>query len=58
MIDKNEVLRYLGHKGQNIDTDLDSLIESSISEVLKKVKPKQVFETYDIRRENKIQKRT
>ena len=54
MIDKNEVLRYLGHKGQDIDEDLNSLIDSSIKEVLDKVKPKQVFETYNIRRENKV----
>lgn len=53
MIDKNEVLRYLGYKGQDIDDDLNSLIDDSINEVLAKVKPKRVFQTYNIRRENK-----
>ncbi|WP_297519002.1 vitamin B12 dependent-methionine synthase activation domain-containing protein [uncultured Clostridium sp.] len=49
-IDKLEVLRYLGHKGQDIDADLNSLIDSCINEVKEKVIPKQVFETYEIER--------
>ncbi|MGL5068797.1 MAG: vitamin B12 dependent-methionine synthase activation domain-containing protein [Sarcina sp.] len=53
-IDKLEVLRYLGHKGQEVDEDLSNLIDGCIKEVLEKVVPKQVFETYDIERENGV----
>lgn len=50
-IDKNEVLRYLGHKGQEYDKALDELIENSIDEVENKTTPKKIFETYDIERQ-------
>ncbi|MGL4742253.1 MAG: methionine synthase [Sarcina sp.] len=52
MIDKNEVLRYLGYKGQDIDEQLDSLIDISIEEVKSKVTPRFVYELYDLKREN------
>lgn len=47
-IDKSEVLRYLGYKGQSYDEDLDRLIDESIKEVEDKIKPKKVFEIYDV----------
>ncbi|MGL5635202.1 MAG: methionine synthase [Sarcina sp.] len=52
MINKDEVLRYLGYKGQNIDEELDNLIDISIEEVKSKVKPRFVYELYDLKRAN------
>lgn len=52
VIDRNEVLRYLGHKGQEIDDDLSKLLDESIKEVKNKVVPKVLFETYEIERKN------
>lgn len=51
-IDKKEVLRYLGYKGQEYDKDLDEVIEKSIEEVENKTIAKKIFETYDIERKD------
>lgn len=48
-INKNEVLRYLGYKGQELDTDLEERIESLIKDVNTKINPRVVLEKYNIK---------
>lgn len=31
-LDKNEILRYLGHRGQEIDTNTETMIDNCIEE--------------------------
>ena len=47
-IDKKEVLRYLGHKNQDIDEELDSLIELSIKEIKEMSKPLYTYKVFDV----------
>lgn len=47
-IDKNEVLRYLGHKGQDIDEELNNLIDKSIVEMRETTKPLHIYKIFDI----------
>ncbi|MGL4656158.1 MAG: vitamin B12 dependent-methionine synthase activation domain-containing protein [Sarcina sp.] len=54
IIDRDEVLRYLGYKGQEIDEALSNLLDESIKEVKEKVVPKVLFETYEIERKNDV----
>ena len=41
-IDKQEVLRYLGHKGQSVDASLDRLIDGCIEECGKAARPRHI----------------
>lgn len=52
-IDKKEVLRYLGHRGQEIDGALDSLIETCIEETKKLSMPNYVYEIFSLKKEEK-----
>ncbi|MGL5574072.1 MAG: vitamin B12 dependent-methionine synthase activation domain-containing protein, partial [Sarcina sp.] len=54
IIDRDEVLRYLGYKGQEVDEALSNLLDESIKEVKEKVIPKILFETYEIERKNDV----
>ena len=47
-IRKDEVLRYLGYKGQNIDASLDELIESCRNEVRNLSDTKYLYEYFNI----------
>lgn len=47
-IDKKEVLRYLGHKGQRVDENIDAIVDECIREVKKIITPKAVFEYKNI----------
>lgn len=47
-IDKNEVLRYLGHKNQDIDEELNSLIDKCIIEIVENSKPLYIYKIFDI----------
>lgn len=47
-IDKKEVLRYLGHKGQAIDENTDSIVNECIDEVRKIIMPKAVYDYKNI----------
>lgn len=47
-IDKKEVLRYLGHKNQDIDEELDNLIELSIKEIREMSKPLYTYKVFDV----------
>ncbi len=49
-IDKNEVLRYLGYRNQEIDEDLDKLIDQCIKEVKDSSKPKYIYKVFDLAR--------
>ncbi|WP_455542793.1 vitamin B12 dependent-methionine synthase activation domain-containing protein [Intestinibacter sp.] len=49
-VDKSEVLRYLGHNGQEIDNDLNLRINQCIQETKNEIDTKYVYETYDIRK--------
>lgn len=46
-IDKKEVLRYLGHRNQDIDKELDNLIDICIEEIKKESKPLYVYKIFD-----------
>ena len=50
-LDKNEALRYMGHRGEDIDEQLDKLITKCEKEVLSCVKPRFVYKVCDISRE-------
>ena len=41
-IDKAEVLRYLGHKGQDVSGPLDRLIDDCIAECMKAARPRHI----------------
>ena len=43
-IDKREVLRYLGHKGQRVDENTDAIVDECIRETKNIITPKAVFE--------------
>ena len=47
-INKNEVLRYLGHKNQEIDDELNGLIELCIKEVQELTRPLYTYKIFDI----------
>ena len=47
-IDKKEVLRYLGHKGQEYNKKIDELIDKSIEEIKKISKPKYTYNIFNI----------
>lgn len=47
-IDKNEVLRYLGYKGQEIDSPTNSLIDECIEETKKIINPRWIYKIHDI----------
>lgn len=47
-IDKDEVLRYLGHKNQDIDDELNNLIDLCILEIKETSKPLYTYKVFDI----------
>lgn len=47
-IDKREVLRYLGHKNQDIDNELDNLIDKCIEEVKNESRPLYIYKVFDV----------
>lgn len=47
-INKNEVLRYLGYKGQDIDENIVNLIEECREEIKKIITPRVIYEYKDI----------
>lgn len=51
-IDINEVLRYLGYRGQKIDVELINQINEVISEAKILFKPRCIYEQYKIIKEN------
>lgn len=51
-IDKNEVLRYLGHNMQVIDNELDKLINDTIEECKTLIAPKYIYGEYNISLKN------
>ena len=50
-VEKSEVLRYLGHNGQEIDNDLNSKINQCIKETKNKIDTKYVYQIYDIKKD-------
>lgn len=46
-IPKDEVLRYLGYKKQQIDENMDKLIDDTIEESLKLIKPKFTYANFN-----------
>lgn len=46
-IDKNEVLRYLGHRGQEVDKNTDAMIDSCIGEILRISRCRYVYRIFD-----------
>ena len=49
-IDKNEVLRYLGHKGHKIPQKLDRQIDQCINRTIKLISPKYFYQKFSIKR--------
>ena len=52
-VEKSEVLRYLGHNGQEIDNDLNSKINQCIKETKNEIDTKYVYQIYDIKKDLK-----
>ena len=50
-VDKSEVLRYLGHNGQEIDNDLNFKINQCIKETKNEIDTKYVYQIYDIKKD-------
>ena len=50
-VKKSEVLRYLGHNGQEIDNDLNSKINQCIKETKNEIDTKYVYQIYDIKKD-------
>ena len=50
-LDKLEVLRYLGHNGQEIDSDLNLRINECIKETKNEIDTKYVYQIYDIKKD-------
>ena len=50
-VEKSEVLRYLGHNGQEIDNDLNSKINQCIKETKNEIDTKYVYQIYDIKKD-------
>ncbi len=48
--DKNEVLRYLGHRNQQIDEATDALIDECMEEMRTLIKEKSIYRFFDIDR--------
>lgn len=54
-INKEEVLRYLGYKNQELDQITSTLISDSIEEIRSLIDERYIFEVFDIfRKENKL----
>lgn len=49
-INKNEVLRYLGYKNQELDSITNKLIDDSISEITNIIEKKSTYKIFDIRK--------
>lgn len=47
-IDKNEVLRYLGYRNQDIDDELNNLIDLCITEIRETSKPLYTYKIFDL----------
>lgn len=47
-MNKGEVLRYLGYRGQEITVDIDNLIDLCMEEVINKSKPRYIYKYFDI----------
>ncbi|MBU3114234.1 vitamin B12 dependent-methionine synthase activation domain-containing protein [Clostridium lacusfryxellense] len=52
VIDKKEVLRYLGYKNQEIDRKMMDLVDECCYEIIDISKPSSVYEIFDIERNN------
>ena len=48
-IEKSEVLRYLGHRGQTLDGQTLQMLDECISEMLGAIRPRFVYRLFDIR---------
>lgn len=48
LVDKQEVLRYLGHKGQEFSADLMNLVDDGMGQIQQVAKPLSVYKIYDI----------
>ncbi|MFR5438684.1 MAG: hypothetical protein ACLTJN_00365 [Monoglobus pectinilyticus] len=48
-LDKNEILRYLGHRGQEIDTNTETMIDNCIEEIKKISRYRYVYKIFDIK---------
>ncbi len=48
-IEKSEVLRYLGHRGQELDGQTLQTLDECISETLRAIRPRFVYRLFDIR---------
>ena len=54
-INKEEILRYLGYRGQEINEEINNIIEECRNEVKKLVNPRYIYEFYNVfRKDNEI----
>lgn len=54
IIDKSEVLRYLGYKYQLIDENLSKMIDKGIKEIKELSRPRYIIDNFEISKENAI----
>ena len=57
-IDKNEVLRYLQYKNQDIKSDLLDIIDQSIEETKKIINPRFMMRKYSIKKKKLFDKKS
>lgn len=50
-LDRQEVLRYLGYRGQAIDSRTDALISGCMDQMLKTAKPRYVYRIFEVRQD-------
>lgn len=51
-LDKNEILRYLGHKGQPVDMDTMKAVDDGITDLVKAAKFRYTYKIFDIQKVN------
>ncbi|MFZ2755797.1 MAG: hypothetical protein WAY93_02905, partial [Atopobiaceae bacterium] len=47
-VDRGEVLRYLGHAGQDIPPDLDARIDDAVARCMEVARPRGVTRVFDV----------
>ena len=47
-LDKREVLRYLGHRGQELSPEMDKLVEGCMQRTLQVIQPRWVYRHFPL----------
>ncbi len=49
ILDKSEILRYLGHKGRTVRGDIMNMIDSCVDDILKTARYRYIYKIFDIK---------